>query len=143
MRRRMVNKKNPEREAQMSYAFFNANPAGNMTSDCVIRAISLVTGMDWDTIYMRLMLKGYELKVLPDVNQVWGAFLKENGFVRYVIPNTCPDCYTIADFVKDNPQGTFLVATDAHVVGVKDGKYYDTSDCGKSVPIYYWKKEAR
>lgn len=125
----------------MAFVLYNANPFHTNTVDCVIRAISLAEGKDWDTIYMNLAIKGFELKAPMEVNFVWGAYLKENGYLRYVIPNTCPDCYSIAEFAEDHPKGIYILATGSHVVAVKDGNYYDTGDSGREVPVYFWTKE--
>jgi len=125
----------------MSYISFNPNPRRNSVGDCVIRAISKVTNQDWDTTYLGVALQGYMVKDMPSSNNVWGGYLYSKGFNRYVIPNTCPDCYTIKDFCKDYPKGTFLLATGTHAVSVIDGNYYDTWDSGDEVPIYYWRKE--
>ena len=125
----------------MAYVQYNPNPQKNLVGDCVIRAISKVTNQDWDTSYLGVVLEGYAIKDMPSANYVWGAYLMSKGFKRYVIPNTCPDCYTVADFTHDNPEGTFLLATGTHVVAVENGDYYDSWDSGQEVPIYYWKKE--
>ena len=119
----------------------NANPLKKLVGDCVIRAICVAENKEWDDIYLEIMLKGYEMKDISSSNAVWGTYLKEIGYSRFIIPNTCPDCYTIADFVKDNPVGTFILATGTHVVAVKDGRYFDTWDSGAEVPIYYFEKE--
>ena len=75
---------------------------------------------------------------MPSANAVWGSYLRKKGFVREIIPNTCPDCYTVEDFCRDNPKGTYILALSGHVVAVIDGKYYDTWDSGDEIPIYYW-----
>lgn len=123
------------------FIYFNPNPIGNHVGDCVIRAVSKVTNQDWEKTYMEICLQGYMLKDMPSANYVWGAYLFDNGFQRYVIPNTCPDCYTVKDFCRDNPRGLYLLATGSHVVAVQDGNYYDAWDSGDEVPIYYWQKE--
>lgn len=123
------------------FVYFNPNPVGKHVGDCVIRAISRLTNQDWEKTYMEIALHGYMLHDMPSANYVWGAYLFENGFRRYVIPNTCPDCYTVKDFCKDNPYGMYLLATGSHVVAVQDGNYYDAWDSGDEVPIYYWQKE--
>lgn len=119
----------------------NANPYKKSVGDCVIRAISVAENKEWDDIFLELMLKSYVMKDIPSSNEVWGSYLKDIGYSRYIIPNTCPDCYTIKDFAKDNPVGKYILATGTHVVAVIDGKYIDTWDSGNEVPIYYFEKE--
>ena len=125
----------------MGYIETNPNPKQNDTGDCVIRAISIAEGKTWDDIFIDLMLKSFELKDIPSSNEAWGSYLKDIGYQRFIIPNTCPDCYTVKDFSEDYPTGTFILATGTHVVAVVNGFYYDTWDSGKKVPIYYFKKE--
>ena len=120
---------------------YNPNPDRKLVGDCVICAITKVTDSDWNTVYMDICLQGFSMKDMPTSNAVWGSYLYSNGFRRYIIPNSCPDCYTIKDFCEDNPKGTYLLATGAHVVAVEDGNYYDSWDSGNEVPIYFWRKE--
>ena len=80
---------------------------------------------------------------MPSSNAVWGAYLRTRGFRRDVIPNSCPDCYKVTDFCKDNPTGRYILATGNHVVAVINGDYYDTWDSGNEIPIYYWRKETK
>lgn len=122
------------------YAYYNANPDRKLVGDCVIRAISKVLNQDWNTTYLELLLYGYIVKDMPSSNAVWGGYLLSKGFNRYIIPNTCPDCYTIHDFCEDNKKGIYLLATGTHVVPVIEGVYFDTWDSGDEVPIYYWQK---
>jgi hypothetical protein len=78
---------------------------------------------------------------MPSINHVWGQFLKENSFSRHAIPDSCPDCYTIADFANEHKTGKYILATGSHVVAVVDGDYYDTWDSGEEVPMYFFEKE--
>ena len=122
----------------MAFIEYNPNPRGINTGDCVIRAICKALGMDWEKAYMDLTVRGLQDAMWGDTNAVWEKYLKENGFVQQVLPSTCPDCYTIADFAADHPEGTYIVATGSHVVCVQDGDYYDTWDSGHDVPSYFF-----
>lgn len=122
----------------MPYVFYNPNPSGNMVGDCVIRAISKITHKDWETTYINIALKGYEMHNMPSANSVWGAYLKSIGFEQNLIQQPCPDCYSVRDFCIDYPDGEYILATGSHVVAVVNGEYYDSWDSGDEIPIYYW-----
>lgn len=125
----------------MPFKFYNANPDNHLVIDCTVRAISKVTGQSWDMTYIGLANKGLDMRDMPSSNAVWGSYMRDLGFVRQPIPNTCPDCYSVYEFAEDHPRGTFLLATGDHVVAVVDGDYYDTWDSGDAIPIYYWYKK--
>ena len=124
------------------YSAYNPNPMGARVGDCTVRAISRATGERWDTVYCGLCVEGLRLCDMPTANHVWGADLRRHGFRRRALPDDCPDCYTVADFCRDHPHGTYVLAISGHVVCVADGSYYDTWDSGAESPAYYWYKEA-
>lgn len=123
------------------YRFFNPNPNGRNVGDCVIRAISFLTGQSWDKVFADIAALAYSMKDMPSSNAVWGAYLKARGFKRYVVPDTCPDCYTVKMFCLDYHYGDYLVATGTHVIGISNGDYYDAWDSGEEVIAYYWRRE--
>ena len=125
----------------MPYVYYNPNPNGKNVGDCVIRAISKATNMDWESVYTGICVTGYFMCDMPSANCVWGAYLRYNGFVRDVVPNECPECYSVADFAREHPQGTYILALTGHVVCVKDGDWYDSWDSGDKIPMYYWERK--
>ena len=120
---------------------YNPNPFGSRTGDCVIRALTKVLDMDWGEVYAALSIQGYIFGDWGNKNHIWGAYLRNQGFSRGFIPDTCPACYTVADFCEEHPQGVFVLAAASHVVAVEDGNYFDSWDSGGEVPIYYWRRD--
>lgn len=119
---------------------YNPNPSKNRVGDCVVRAISKALRQDWETTYAGLTVYGFMLHDMPNANWIWGAYLEDEGFKQRVIDKHGKRIYTVEDFCNDHPKGTFILAIDSHVVCVVDGKYYDSWDSGKEIPIYYWTK---
>ncbi len=119
----------------------NPNTQKKLVDDCVIRALSIILDKPWEFIYDELSDLGREMYEPSISNNVWTRYLLDNGFIRKVIPDTCPDnCYAIWQFTYDHPEGEYILATGSHVVAVIDGDYYDTWDSGNEIPIYYFQR---
>ena len=123
------------------WKYYNPNPTGQRVGDCAVRAIARATDQGWDDAYSAITLEGYVFGDMPSSNAVWGAYLKRLGFERVAVPNTCPECYSVAEFAKDHPKGTYVVALSGHVVTVVDGDWYDSWDSGSEIPLYYWTRK--
>lgn len=130
-----------EAREKMAFIKYNVNPSGKRRGDCTVRAIAKATEKSWEEIFLGLCLYGFMMFDMPSANNVWGAYLRSRGFRRHLIPDTCPNCYTVRDFCMDHQEGVFILAIGEHVVAVADGDYYDTWDSGDEIPVYYWKKE--
>lgn len=122
------------------YVEFNNNPCKRSTGDCVIRAISKILGITWKDAYIKLTVQGLEDCDIISSNEVWGNFLIQQGFRRYIIPDTCPRCYTVIDFCNEHPQGEYLLATGNHVIASIDGNYFDAWDSGHEPIIFYYQR---
>lgn len=118
----------------------NINPEKKSTGDCTVRAIAVALGQGWEKTYTGICAKGFEMSEMPSTNRVWGAYLRDKGFMRRAIPAELPEDYSVRDFCADTPKGTFILACYGHVVAVIDGKYYDAWDSGDYVPLFYWER---
>lgn len=125
----------------MPFVEYNANPINKRVGDCTVRAISAALGQSWEDTYLGIVVKGYTMCDMPSANNVWGAYLKDNGFVRRIIPTDKVCDYTVADFAHDHPTGTYILALQGHVVCVSNGDWYDSWDSGNETPIYYWERK--
>lgn len=88
-----------------------------------------------------LALNGFLMGNVISADEVWGSLLRQHGYTRHMIENTCPDCYSVEDFCKDHPSGIYVVKSENHVATVVDGILYDSWPSQSKTAIYYWTKE--
>ena len=120
------------------YVNYNANPSGKATGDCVIRAISTITGLPWRTVHWELATLSNEMYQMMDDNVVWHEYLRRLDFDIHTVQFPCT---RVADFGKCFPHGKYILGTGKHVIAVIDGDYYDTWDSGNELAVFYWKLE--
>jgi hypothetical protein len=123
------------------FVYYNPNPVGRTVGDCAVRAIAKALGVDWETAYTKLFVNGMQMGDMQNSDAVWGSVLRQNGFYRSAIENTCPDCYTAEDFALDHPIGIYVLGFGKHVSTVVDGVIYDSWDSSREIPQYYWYKK--
>ena len=117
---------------------YNPNPTGRNVGDCAIRSVAKALNTDWESAYTLVSDAGYAMGDMPSSDSVWAAVLRQHGFYRRAIPNTCPDCYTVKEFCRDNPYGVFVLGFGGHVAAVVDGNLYDSWDSSNEIPVYVW-----
>lgn len=122
---------------------YNPNPVrtDGGAGDCAIRAIAKALDISWEEAYTKLVINGYLMGDIPNSDLVWGSVLRSEGFVRGIVPNTCPDCYTVMEFCDDHPEGIYVVKSENHVATVVNGILYDSWNSEMKTPIYYWTNE--
>ena len=120
------------------YIYHNANPLNKNTGDCVIRAISTVTGIPWHDVFSDLAEMANVNCQMMDDNVNWHSYLNRLGYK--IRPINWP-CAKISQFCRCFPEGRYILGTGKHVVAVIDGNYYDTWDSGNEYAVFYWKLE--
>lgn len=123
------------------YIDYNMNKYGIDVGDCVVRALSIALAQSWDETFDDLAAKAKKMANMPSANAVWGAYLRDRGFIRRAIPTYLPEDYNVKDFCIDHPSGVYILALDGHVVPVIDGEYIDSWRSGMEIPQYYWYKD--
>ena len=122
------------------WKYFNNNPANRVVGDCSVRAVSAALDVSWDEAFDLLAHNAKEMCDMPSSDSVIGSVLRQNGFVRSIIPASCPDCYTIGDFSEDFSRGVYVLGTGQHVATVIDGVIYDSWDSSKEIPMFMWRR---
>lgn len=120
------------------WKMFNPNPVGRAVGDCAVRAVAAALDISWEDAFSRLAVAAYNMGDMPSGNSVWGAVLRQNGFYRAAIPDTCPDCYTFEQFAQDHPRGVFVLGTGTHVATVKNGTIFDAWDSSEETVQFAW-----
>lgn len=123
------------------WQYYNNNPTGRSVGDCAIRAVSVALGISWEEAYSLIAAMGYAMGDMPSSDAVWGAVLRQNGFYRQSIPDTCPMCYTASDFASEHPRGVYVLGFGGHVATIRDGVLYDSWNSSNEIPQFYWYKE--
>ena len=122
------------------WALYQPNPNGKSVGDCTVRALTKALDKSWYEVYFDLALQGAMMGDMPSANAVTTAYMRDNGFRRRTIPETCPYCYTIEDFCKDHQSGTFVIGTGSHLTTVIDSILWDSWDSRNETPVYYFEK---
>lgn len=117
---------------------WNPNPLSRRVGDCAIRAVARALGVSWEEAFALVAANAFAMGDMPSSDSVLGATLRQHGFYREAIPNTCPDCYTAEDFCRDHPEGIYVLAFGGHVATVEDGTIYDSWDSSSLSPQYYY-----
>lgn len=125
----------------MGYIYYNPNPKGKNTTDCVIRALMRVNGLSWmDTYYELTEIVKREFE-MPSANVIWEEYLLTHGFKKSLLPNHCPACMTIREFSNVFNDNIYIACTGSHVVAVMGGNYFDAWDSGDEVVSYFFEIE--
>lgn len=117
------------------FKYWNENPDGEHIGDCVTRAITLASGLPYETIKHKLWLNG-ELYDCDCLSKFCYANFIENVLGYKQVP--C-DNLTVGEFADKHLYGTYLIRIANHLTCVKDGICYDTWNCLNELCDIVWK----
>lgn len=118
----------------------NPNPCRQEEPDCVVRAIALATDRSWDDVHWDLCVLSHMRCTMPSANWLWELYLKQHGFEKFLLPESCPSCITVEKFCQRFTKGTYIIGTGSHAVCIKSGNYLDAWDSGQETPTYFFRK---
>ena len=117
------------------YKYYNRNPNNDRISDCVCRAISTATGLNYDAVdnLLELTADNYgcdKLCLCCYHNLLEGILCYERI--------TCKRDETVEDIAKRYPRDTILVRIDAHLTCIIKGTVLDIWDCSNEIVDCFW-----
>lgn len=115
------------------FQYYNANPRQRHIDDCVVRALSILTGKSWNEVYDELSDLSNEEAFMFDSVEFVEDYLDD----RYL--RECHYSKTLDEFVKEFPYGKYAVTMNNHITAVIDGIIYDTFDPSKRIIRCSWK----
>lgn len=118
----------------IDYRFYNANPVGDIENDCVCRAISRATKLDYNLIKHKLELIA-DLFECDELTACCYNYLLTNvfGLKQRVATNL-----SVADLGELFPEDVILIRTDRHLTVVEYGVLYDIFDCRSEKADLFW-----
>ncbi len=123
------------------WRMYEPNPVRTGAIDCAVRAVSKALNLTWEKSYVLLAVNGFLMGNVLSADEVWGSVLRQHGFRRYIVSNTCPDCYSVDEFCEEHPYGIYVVKSENHVATVVDGVLYDSWPSQDKTVIFYWTLE--
>lgn len=126
----------------IDYKYFNANPRGKKTTDCVIRAISVATGKGYFQVLDELIAMTKKTGWTFNERRLEQKYLEANEFIKMKQPKDASGHrYLLRDLDKVTKSETVIVAVNGHMTVVKEGCCIDIWDCRRRcITGYYIKK---
>lgn len=127
-----------------TFHWFNANPKGRRTGDCVVRAISKFLCFSWERTYQELVDWGIEHATAMDCPETYEKFLLSLGWEKEAQPRKEDGKkYTASEFCKQiaKPGYVYILSLANHLTYIgPDNRIWDIWDCGEKCVGNFWSR---
>ena len=123
----------------MLFEYYNPNPKGLHTNDCVVRALTFFLGLSWRGAFMDIISWCADNGVVEFNRRTqYNRYLESKGYKKH----RSPRC-TVKDFCEQfaEPGVTYIVSMPRHLTIVSDRVNYDIGDCSQKIIDGYWEKK--
>ena len=116
-----------ERDTGGRELYFPLSPQGEGFGDCVFRACSIATGLDYKLVWDTLFDLGKEMGYLPNDPKVYEKFLLDHGFTKNKPPkDNRGKKISIRNWSAEAPKGRIVASTREHLIAIVDNVQRDT-----------------
>ena len=116
------------------FIYYNENPNGYHIPDCVIRAITLATGLDYYRVVDMLQLNGQELQCDCLNVRCYEKLLDYD----LNLPHYMSYGKTAQEVAQYFPENTLLLRTEGHLSCSICGDIFDIFDCSNEIITDFW-----
>lgn len=125
-----------------TFTYYNANPKGRITSDCVCRAISTALNQSWEITMIEMAKMACQAGYDPADPKGFDLYLKSKGWKKMKQPRKADNTkYTGSEFCKEFKGVCIANIGGHHTVCIKDGKVHDIWDSTYKTIGNYWVKK--
>ena len=135
-----------------TFHYYNANPKGRITTDCVVRAIVAATDLPYSQVVMELAELQCKTGYDDAEKRLYGKYLESKGFIahkqlrkhdgtKYTGKEFCKLLQSDYDYVIGKDIRIVANIGGCHVVAIVDGKVWDIWDSTGGCVGNYWMKE--
>lgn len=117
----------------MNYYYYNANPYDRSISDCVVRALSVLTNRSWYEVFDELSDLAGDVGLMFDRVEFVEDYLDE----RY--SRECHYSKTVGEFAEEHPIGKYAISMDGHITAVINGTIVDTFNPSNKIMRCAWR----
>lgn len=127
------------------FQFYNANPWGRYTDDCVVRALSLALQQSWGQTFNDLCEITLTCGCMPTTDTCIDRYLRKQGWIKHPQPRKFDNTkYTGREFIHEilgsnRPYSNVVAKIGSHhIVAIVGGKIHDTWDSSNGCIGNYW-----
>ena len=122
-----------------AYVYYNANPKGKRTDDCVVRAIAEAEGRSWEDVLRQLVDYSIRTGYMVTAVENYTLYFEENGWKKMKQPvKRNKQKYKAYEFAKIYNGRCLAHVGTYHMSYLCDHSWYDIWDCTDGVVGNYW-----
>ena len=115
----------------------------DMTNDCVVRAISIATEIDYKEVMSELFRIGLEIGQMPNNKKCYEVYLTSLGWIRKSPLKHGNKKYKVKSIGQFFEGENVIIHTCKHLTVLVDGDLNDTWDCREWKANSYYIKESK
>ena len=122
-----------------AFVYYNANPKGKNTDDCVVRAIAAAEGREWADVLRQLTDYAIKTGYMTTAVENYTLYFREHGWEERSQPKKADGKkYKAYEFAKDYNGRCIAHVGVHHMSYLCDHSWYDSWNCTNGIVGKYW-----